>query len=504
MSRDTLINRLNQAIDDLIRGGARGGERQLDAWSDDSELLSLAAVAADLCDLPSEGFRARLRQELIAAANAPTYTDLAVDSEPAEKEGGIEPVSSIATPAREFRRVTPQLCCRNAGSALEFYKKVFGATEVMRFEEPDGRIGHAEIVIGKTLIMLGDEYPEYGVVGPESLGGSPVALHLDVEDVDAVVAQAVAAGAKIVFPVADQFYGARSGRIADPFGHVWTISTHKENVSDEEMHRRYEALRQAESAKAVSPIPKGFSSITPYLQVENARTLIDFVKRAFDAEEVGLYADPAGGVMHAEFRIGNSMIELADAGGQYKAMPGAMHLYVEDVDATYARAVEAGGISLHAVTDQPYGDREASVQDPVGNHWYIATHKLTGKPIPEGLRSITPYLHPQGADKMLDFLTRAFGAEDAGSHRAPDGTIAHAKVKIGDAIIEMGEAHGQWGPMPTAIHLYVPDSDAVYRKALEAGATSFFEPRDEPYGDRVGGVTDPFENVWYIATHKKA
>ncbi|HLG15182.1 MAG TPA: VOC family protein [Blastocatellia bacterium] len=247
------------------------------------------------------------------------------------------------------------------------------------------------------------------------------------------------------------------------------------------------------------PVPEGFHTITPYLHVEGAAKLIDFMKEAFAAQEIGRVPRPDGTVIHAEIKIGDSMIEMGDAPSQ----PAAIHLYVEDADAVYERALRAGAVSLNGPTDQPYGDREAAVRDPFGNNWYIATHKLTGKPIPEGLRTITPYLQLHGAAKLIDFLTRAFDAEVAGRYDAPDGTIAHAKIKVGDSMVEMGEAHGELGPMTGAIHLYVNDTDAVFRSAIEAGAASLFEPRDEPYGDRVGGVTDPAGNTWYIATHIK-
>jgi PhnB protein len=138
--------------------------------------------------------------------------------------------------------VTPYLVVAGAAEAIAFYAKAFGATETMRLVEPSGRIGHAEITIGNALVMIADEHPEMGIRGPRALGGSPVTLVVQVDDVDAVATQAVAAGAKVVFPVKDQFYGERSGRFEDPFGHVWILSTHVEDVSPEEMQRRYDKL----------------------------------------------------------------------------------------------------------------------------------------------------------------------------------------------------------------------------------------------------------------------
>src|SRR5262245_48093260 len=128
-----------------------------------------------------------------------------------------------------YHSVTPYLIVNGAAAAIDFYKKAFGATEVMRFDAPGGKVGHAEIQIGSSKIMLADEHPEMGARGPLSFGGSPISILLYVEDVDAVVAQAVAAGATLQRPVADQFYGDRTGGVKDPFGHVWYVSTHKED-----------------------------------------------------------------------------------------------------------------------------------------------------------------------------------------------------------------------------------------------------------------------------------
>ncbi len=136
-----------------------------------------------------------------------------------------------------YHTVTPYLIIRGAAKALDFYKQAFGAEELFRFPHGD-KIGHAEIKIGDSPIMLADEQPDMGFEGPESYGGSPVCICLYVPDVDALAKRAVAAGAKELRPVKDQFYGDRSGTFSDPFGHVWTISTHKEDVSPEEMKKR--------------------------------------------------------------------------------------------------------------------------------------------------------------------------------------------------------------------------------------------------------------------------
>jgi len=136
-----------------------------------------------------------------------------------------------------YHTVTPYLIVNAGAKALDFYARAFGAIERLRIDA-GGKIGHAEITIGDSCIMLADEHPEIGALGPTTVGGSPVSLHLYVEDVDAAVARAVAAGATLVRPVADQFYGDRVGGVADPFGHRWFIATHKEDLSPEELRRR--------------------------------------------------------------------------------------------------------------------------------------------------------------------------------------------------------------------------------------------------------------------------
>lgn len=144
----------------------------------------------------------------------------------------------------EIHEVYPYLRVHGAAEAIEFYTRAFDAEEQFRLTEPSGRIGHAEIKLGPTTVMLADEYPEHGICGPRSLGGTTFSIHLHVGDVDHVFAQAVNAGATIVRPLQDQFYGERSGTVRDPFGHEWLLGGHIETVTPEEMQRRYTALLQ--------------------------------------------------------------------------------------------------------------------------------------------------------------------------------------------------------------------------------------------------------------------
>lgn len=142
-----------------------------------------------------------------------------------------------------YHSITPYLVVRGAAAALAYYTKVFGGTELFRMDAPGGRIGHAEIRIGDSIVMLADEHPEVEAHSPQKFGGSPVSLMLYVENVDDVFRRAIDAGGREVRPLQDQFYGDRSGTVADPFGHQWHIATHVEDVSPEEMQRRMEAMK---------------------------------------------------------------------------------------------------------------------------------------------------------------------------------------------------------------------------------------------------------------------
>jgi PhnB protein len=137
-----------------------------------------------------------------------------------------------------FRTITPHMTVKNAAEAIEFYKKAFGAEEVLRLPGPGGIIMHAELKIGDSLLMLNDEFPDHGKVGPQSLGGTPITVHLYVPDVDAVIDRAAKAGAKVTLPVADQFWGDRYGQVEDPYGHHWGVGTHVEDLTPEEIGER--------------------------------------------------------------------------------------------------------------------------------------------------------------------------------------------------------------------------------------------------------------------------
>jgi len=141
--------------------------------------------------------------------------------------------------------VTPHLVCAGAAKAIDFYKKAFGATEEARLPGPDGKLMHAAIRIGDSTVMLADEFPEWGSVGPKALKGSPVTIHLYVEDADKFVERAAKAGAKVTMPVSEQFWGDRYGKIEDPFGHHWSVGTHVRDVSREEMDQAMKEMAKS-------------------------------------------------------------------------------------------------------------------------------------------------------------------------------------------------------------------------------------------------------------------
>jgi len=335
---------------------------------------------------------------------------------------------------------------------------------------------------------------------------------MQVGDVDAFAEHAVAEGMKLVRAARDQFYGHRDALLQDPFGYSWAVFTVKEEMSVEEMHRRMKGLTEgpeggkmpAEGGKGVSSVPQGFRMVTPYLVAADGLSLLEFTKKGLGAEEIMRAMTPTG--VHAEVRIGDTALMMGGGveGKKFPGplQPGALHIYVQDADAVTQRAVAAGATLIDEPRDQEYGERSSTVKDAAGNFWYIATHQ--GKShVPEGLHSVNPYLHPRRAEPLISFLKRAFGAEEVAKYASPDGVVHHAVIRVGDSVLEMGEAHGKYEPMDAMFYLYVPNMDDVYRQALAAGATSFQEPTDQPYGDRNAGVKDAFGNKWYIATHIK-
>lgn len=477
------IEQLNKAVDAML-SRADGKAPKVAAG-----IEPLLRIAAGLRDLPRENFKARLKSEL----------------------EGRNHMSTIAEPARAVRvSASPRLAFRDPAKAIEFYQRALGAKETFRFEV-GGQIPHAEIMIGDSTIDVAGEWPEGGRFSAETLGHSPVSMTVQVDDVDAFTEHAVAAGMKLVRAAQNQFYGHRDALLQDPFGYSWAVFTVVEEMSVEEMHRRMQGMTRGpeggampEEKKSVSAVPRGFRMVTPYLVAEDGLALLEFAKQGLGAEEVMRAVMPTG--VHAEVRIGDTTLMMGGglAGKKFPGslQPNALHIYVKDADAVTQKAVAAGATLIDAVRDQEYGERSSTVRDQAGNYWYIATAQGEHH-VPKGLFSVNPYLHPRRAEPVISFLKRAFGAEEVAKYASPDGVIHHAVIRVGDSVMEMGEAHGKYEPMEAMFYLYVPNMEAVYRQALAAGATSFQEPTDQPYGDRNAGVKDAFGNKWYIATHVK-
>ena len=238
---------------------------------------------------------------------------------------------------------------------------------------------------------------------------------------------------------------------------------------------------------------EGFKTVTPFIFVPQPDKLLDFLEAAFGAHVTHRGPAPNEG-FHGEARLGHSMLMVG--GGKMavgREMRLSLHYFVDDVDAAYRRAIAAGAKVMGAIgepADRPYGERSAFVADPFGNQWFLAKHLGSG-----GRRAgeMTPHLHPESARELIAFLEKAFGAESLEIHEQ-GGRVMNAMVKLGDSLLEMGEG-APFGPQ--ALSLYVEDPDAIYQRALAAGATSLWEPKDQPYGERTGGVRDPFGNHWY-------
>ena len=280
------------------------------------------------------------------------------------------------------------------------------------------------------------------------------------------------------------------------------IAASLRDLPDEDFQKRLKSdlqRRATMTTSAATPIREGLRAVTPFITVPNAPELIEFLKRTFDAEETSRHPHGPDGFV-ASLKVGDS--DLLIMGGESvrgHERIGAFHVYVPDCDATYNRAVEAGGTSLGEPADRPYGERAGFVKDAAGNYWYIATRFPTNV-APEGVGSVLPYAHPAKARPFIDFLKRAFGAQEMGVYEH-DGRVMHAAVRIGDAVLEMGESPDF---QPSSFYLRVDDCDAAYQRALEAGATSLWPPTDQAYGDRTAGVLDPFGYQWMPATPVKA
>jgi len=262
-----------------------------------------------------------------------------------------------------------------------------------------------------------------------------------------------------------------------------------------------ELLRRAAMTRSTST-PAGFRTITPFIIHAQAPELVEFLESTFGAEELKRNTAAEAYGFYSELRIGDAILMIGGGtAARYGNLPSALHVYVDDCDAAYRRALDAGAVTLMGErglpADRPYGERSAFVQDTFGNYWYIAT-RLAAAPVPETAGSVLPYLHPKAARPYLDFLKRAFDAKEQGIYE-DSGRVMHAAVRLGDAVLELGEPEDRTGIPANGLFLFVDDVDAAYSRALAAGATSVRPPGDVPYGMRSAIVRDPEGYLWWPA-----
>jgi uncharacterized glyoxalase superfamily protein PhnB len=260
------------------------------------------------------------------------------------------------------------------------------------------------------------------------------------------------------------------------------------------------------SMSAATEIRAAFRTVSPFIIHERAPELVEFLKRTFDAEEVRRDTSEKAYGFYAEVRTGDSVLMIGGgSAAEHGNLPGAFHVFVDDCDAAYRRAIEAGATTLMGAmgepADRPYGERSAFVEDAFGNYWYIATrlssrNEAAGPASDSG--SVMPYLHPAGARKYIAFLRAAFGAEEL-SVMEHAGRVMHASVRIGDAVLEMGEPESREGIPAGGFFVRVDDVEAAYAKALDAGATLVRPPEDIPYGYQSAIVKDPAGFLWWMA-----
>lgn len=247
------------------------------------------------------------------------------------------------------------------------------------------------------------------------------------------------------------------------------------------------------------------TAVTPYVMIQDVEPVIAFAKQVFAAEEVQRSVGSAGGI-HCQLRIGDSIVFVGGAVPGEPVTPRllGLHVYVDDVDAVYRRAIEAGGVSLGEPAARPYGERAGFVRDPAGNHWYIATRTAPTYFAREP-GTVTPHLYVQrtperGALQFIAFLQAAFAAEVELRHDTPDGRVMHAVVRIRGTAVEIGEGDEPQFDAPSALVVSLDDLDAAYERALAAGATPLSPPAAQTFGGRMASIADAWGNEWFLAS----
>lgn len=325
---------------------------------------------------PRPSFARALRARLVDELGLDPLTTTPTVDLPRRK-----PMTQTApAPAVADLTTTPYLCVHDGAGAIDWYVAAFGATEQLRVVGDDGLLGHAELTVGTARFMLSDEHPALGVVSPRTLGGTAVAIHLEVADVDATYARAVEHGATALREPADQPHGARHGTLLDPFGHRWMLSQQLEQVSIDEYAQRSEGsgYRVERPTRSGEPYVDGIWGSMTYRDPDAG---IRFVRDVLGFEELVLVRGDDGGIVHSEYRWpegGIVQISGADEANPFLPPPGQNGLYVitQDPQAVWERCV-AAGVEVIREPEEPHydpGGRGFSVRDPEGNAWSFGTY----------------------------------------------------------------------------------------------------------------------------------
>jgi uncharacterized glyoxalase superfamily protein PhnB len=342
-------------------------------------LASLAAVVAGGCG----GSQQKKSETALANATTPVAT-------PAGERAATQPVPT------GFFSVTPGLMVEDVDAALSFYSQAFGAITTFKIPGIDGKTEHAQIKLGDSTVMVALYHPsdrKDELKPPKKLGGTPGSLNYAVEDVDAVFQRAVAAGAQIMMPVKNQFWGDRWGMLQDPFGHQWGIGTSKVKLSDAQMRQlaplAFQPQGQRDIDKAWKNAPKadGYKQkdhhdITPALHVKDPSKAMDFYKSGLGAEEREKMNMRDGRLMHAEIKVGDSIVMLGEEMPEYGvkspiSLDGSsffLYVYLPEVDKATTQAKRGGAAKIEGPSDMFWGDRVSFVVDPSGHVWTLATH----------------------------------------------------------------------------------------------------------------------------------
>lgn len=298
-----------------------------------TEVAKLLTLVRPLRDLPRPEFKAALKSDLQrritmneATASAP------------------EPSATPHFRRPNFPNIAPYFLVKGAPQFIDFLVSAFDGTERIRVPRPNGDIMHAEVAIGDSIIELGDANEQYP--------SRPMTIHLYVPDSDITYAKAIQAGATSVYGVADQHWGDRQGCVMDSFGNRWYIAT----------------------PKGWDPGEAGIRAVQPFLHLRDAHNFIPFVEAALGAKATGVAKSPEGLVFHATIDIAGATLEIDEAHGEFQPTPFYLHVYVPDADALYAQALAAGAKSVTPPYTAPYGERSATITDPFGNTWFLATY----------------------------------------------------------------------------------------------------------------------------------